>query len=69
MITINEYTILTRKQAVANGFSPDNKKRRKQHRRAAKNLFHQGGFFNGYSARGSSMGQVALWHLAQARGI
>jgi hypothetical protein len=60
---------MSREQAVSMGFSPDNRKRRRAHRRAAKNLLSQGGFFNGYSARGSTFRQVALWHLEQARAL
>lgn len=49
------------------GFSADKRRRRNQHRRAAKQLLKSGGFFNGLSARGSTFHAVAMWHLAQAR--
>lgn len=55
--------------AAEHGFSSDIRKRRRQHRRAARNLLKQGGVFNSYSARGSTFGQVAAWHLEQARAL
>lgn len=51
----------------AASYSTDKRKRRNQHRTAAKSLLGSGGFFNGFSARGSTMHSVAGWHLAQAR--
>lgn len=53
--------------AIRLGFSADKRKRRNQHRRMAKKMLHKGGFFNCYSARGSTLGEVASWHLNQAR--
>jgi len=54
-------------QAVNMGFSTDKRKRRNQHRRAAAKLLRSGGFFNCYSARGSTFVAVVAWHLSQAR--
>jgi hypothetical protein len=59
--------LLGRNKAVDMGFSADKRKRRNEHRAAAKKLLKSGGFFNCYSARGSTFGQVAAWHLSQAR--
>jgi len=56
-------------QAVSMGFSTDKRKRRNQHRQAAKNLLSNGGFLNCYSARGSTFANVAAWHLSQARAL
>lgn len=53
----------------ASSYSSDKRKRRRQHRIAAKNLLGQGGFFNAQSARGSTLNTVAGWHLAQARWV
>jgi len=61
--------ILKREQAAKMGFSADKRKRRHQHRCAAKNLLREGGFFNCFSARGSTFGQIAMWHLSQARAL
>jgi hypothetical protein len=60
---------MKKSQAVGLGYSPDNRKRRRQHRLAAKKLLNEGGIFNNFSARGSSFHQVVLWHLEQARAI
>lgn len=49
------------------GYSNDKRKRRNQHRTNAKKLLKSGGFFNNYSAVGSSFWYVAQWHLSQAR--
>lgn len=54
-------------QALKMGFSSDKRKRRNEHRTAARKLLKSGGFFNGYSARGSTFGEVAAWHLSQAK--
>ncbi len=45
----------------------DRRKRKRAHRRAAKNLLGNGGLFNGFSAPGSSFWYVAQWHLKMAR--
>lgn len=60
---------LTTEKAIRMGYSKDKRKRRRQHRQNAKHLLNEGGFFNGYSARGSTFGEAARWHLAQARAI
>jgi hypothetical protein len=51
------------------GFSDDKRKRRRQHRCSARSLLRQGGFFNGFSAPGSSFWTIAQWHKAQARAL
>lgn len=44
--------------ATTNGFSEDKRKRRRQHRKSAKQLLQEGG---------SICTSVAIWHLYQAR--
>lgn len=61
--------LLNKTRAAQMGFSADKRKRRRQHRKAAKNLLINGGFFNGFSAPGSTFWQVAQWHKAQARAL
>lgn len=61
--------LLNTKRAVQLGFSADKRKRRRQHRTAAKQLLTNGGFFNRFSAPGSTFWQVAQWHKAQARAL
>lgn len=56
-------------QAVSMGYSSDRRKRKRQHRIAARALLRDGGFFNGCSAPGSTFHTVAQWHLAQARAL
>jgi hypothetical protein len=56
-----------RKQAVEMGFSPDRRKRKRQHRKAAKALIDGGTLLNATAPRGSTPWVVAQWHLAQAR--
>lgn len=60
---------LNKKRAAEMGYSPDKRKRRRQHRRNARALLKGGGFFNGFSAYGSRFHAVAMWHLAQARAL
>jgi len=43
------------------------KKRIRAHRKAAKYLLGNGGFFNGNSAPGSTFHAIALWHRQQIR--
>lgn len=45
----------------------DKRKVRRMHRQAADNLLSSGGFFNSFSARGSTFHFVAMWHLNRAR--
>jgi hypothetical protein len=47
-------------QALAMGYSPDKRKRRNQHRTAARKMFAGGG---------SILGSLGHWHLSQARAI
>lgn len=61
--------LLNKTRAVQMGFSADKRKRRRQHRKAARMLINGGGFFNGFSAPGSTFWQVAQWHKAQARAL
>jgi hypothetical protein len=60
---------MKQKRAVDMGFSPDRRKRRRQHRKAARELIKEGTLFNAKSPRGSVPWAVAQWHLAQARHI
>lgn len=52
-------------KAVELKYAYDKRKRRRQHRRAARELL-KGGFLNGYSAPGTTFWYVAQWHLKQA---
>lgn len=61
--------LLNKQRAEQMGFSSDKRKRRRQHRNAAKNLLANGGVFNGLSAPGSTFWQVAQWHKSQARAL
>lgn len=61
--------VLSTQQACAMGYSPDKRKRRRQHRANARDLLGNGGFFNGYSAPGSMFWELAQWHKAQARAL
>jgi hypothetical protein len=50
------------------GYSPDKRKRRNQHRTAARQLIKDGTFLNpGCAPRGSIPGVMAQWHLNNAR--
>lgn len=60
---------ISQKRATALGFSHDKRKRRRQHRSAARKLIKDGGFFNRLSAPGSTFWGVAQWHLGQARAL
>lgn len=60
---------MKRAQAVKMGFSPDRRKRKRQHRRAAKALIGGGTFLNATAPRGSTPWLVAKWHLGQARAL
>lgn len=64
-----KFTKLSKKNALEMGYSSDIRKRRRQHRKNARNLLNNGGFFNGYSAPGSTFWMVAQWNLMQARYI
>ncbi len=59
--------LLSHQRALKMGYSADPRKRRRQHRIQARKLLREGGFFNGFSARGTTFGDIAHWHLAQAR--
>ena len=61
--------ILKTKHALEMGFSQDRRKRRSEHRTAAKNLINGGTLFNSKAPPGSIPWVVAQWHLFQARGI
>jgi hypothetical protein len=60
---------LNRKGAVNMGLSPDRRKRKRQHRRAAKSLIEGGTLLNARARVGSTPWAVAQWHLAQARAL
>ena len=66
---MNKNDILSKECAVKLGYSSDRRKRRRQHRLAAKNLLRNGGFFNYHSARGTTFYEVVMWHLFQSRYI
>lgn len=61
--------LLNKQRAAQMGFSSDKRKRRRQHRNAAKNLLGSGGIFNGFSAPGSGFWEIAQWHKGQARAL
>lgn len=54
-------------EQVAQAVKLDPRKKRRGHRRAAKSLLSNGGFFNNYSAPGTTFWWVAQWHLKKAR--
>ena len=60
---------MNRIRAMKMGFSPDRRKRKRQHRKAAKRLIGGGTFLNSTAPRGSTPWMVAQWHLAQARAL
>lgn len=60
---------LNKTRAQKMGYSADKRKRRRQHRQAARELMVGGTLLNGRAPRGSIPGSVAAWHLAQARAI
>lgn len=53
---------LSQQRAISQGYSSDKRKRRRQHRRAAREI-QKYGFPAGFIHTG------ALWHLAQARAL
>ena len=61
--------IINTKEAILMGYSADKRRRRRQHRKIARQLLREGGFFNNYSAPGSTAWCVAQWHKANARAI
>lgn len=60
---------MSRTRAMKMAFSPDRRKRKREHRRAAKALIGGGTFLNAQAPRGSIPWAVAQWHLAQARAL
>lgn len=56
-------------RAIKMGYSADKRKRRRQHRQAARQLMGAGTLLNSKTPRNSTPGLVARWHLAQARAI
>lgn len=58
---------LPRAEAVCMGYPGDERKRKRVHRRLARQLLASSGFFNGNSMRGTTFHSVAMWHLSQAR--
>ena len=57
---------MNKARALEIGYSSDKRKRRRQHRIAARNLLRSGGFFNGCSCKGSEFWFIANWHKEQA---
>lgn len=55
------------KDLTAYGFSIDKRKRRKQHRRTAKDLLTKGGIFDNHPACRNTFHSIAMWHLSNAR--
>lgn len=60
-------TPLSTDEAVHLGLSRDQRKRKRSHRKAARTLLRCGGFFDQFSAPGSSFYDIAQWHLSQAQ--
>ena len=56
-------------RALKMGYSADKRKRRRQHRQAARQLMGAGTLLNARSSLQSIPVIVAAWHLAQARAI
>lgn len=62
--------VLTQRRAQQMGYAADKRKRRRQHRKNAQTLMQGGTFLNpGRAPRGSIPGDVAAWHLQQARWV
>jgi hypothetical protein len=61
--------ILKLERALMMGYSADKRKRRREHRVAARELIGAGTFLNARAPVGSTSWEVARWHLAQARGL
>lgn len=61
------FRLLTAERATAMGYSGDKRKRRRAHRRAARQLIDGGTLFNAKAPCGSGPHAVAMWHLFQAR--
>lgn len=59
--------VLKPEDARARGFSPDRRKRRHEHRLAARRLMRAGTLLNLSAPIGSIPHEVARWHLFQAR--
>jgi hypothetical protein len=59
--------VLSDQLAVSMGYSPDKRKRRREHRNAAKELMASGTLLNPRTSRNTILGSVAWWHLQQAR--
>lgn len=64
---MNKAKLLSDQKAVEMGYSLDKRKRKNQHRKAAKQLLLEMGFFARGRDRRTTMNSVAGWHLAQAR--
>ena len=64
---VSAMKVLRTARAVEMGFSPDRRKRRRQHRQAARQLIGAGTLLNAKAPRGSNPWVAAQWHLFQAR--
>lgn len=60
---------MAKELAVKMGYSADRRKRKRQHRKAARNLLRGGTLLNAVVPAGSIPLCVAKWHLEQARAV
>lgn len=58
--------VLSQAVAVNIGYSKDRRKRKREHRLAAKKLLNSGTLFYVIAPKGSTLYNIAQWHLAQA---
>lgn len=64
-----KWKVMTQQEARQRGFSADKRKRRREHRQAARALIHGGTLFNARAPIGSIPWEVSRWHLWQARHV
>lgn len=62
-----DFVVMTKARGEKMGYSTDKRRRRRQHRQAARELINGGTFLNARAPRGSTPNSVARWHLFQAR--
>lgn len=60
---------MAKELAVKMGYSADRRKRKRQHRKAARKLLRGGTLFHSVAPVGSIPWCVAKWHLEQARAV
>lgn len=61
------FRLLGKDRAAALGYSADKRRRRREHRRNARDLLEGGVLFYAKAPVGSTPHTIAMWHLYQAR--